>query len=138
MIGASYFDMSAKILIIEDDADILFACRDLLEGEGFAVDSCANGREALAFLDSHPEPCLILLDMLMPIMNGREFMAIFAGRPHTIVPIPVYLVSANASAKIGVEIGCRGFLRKPFDVEGLLKIAQDHCKAVPAVARYAG
>jgi CheY-like chemotaxis protein len=116
------------ILIVEDDEFIREASRALLELEGFSVEACANGREALIALEQQHAPCLILLDMMMPIMNGREFMIEFAKRPHTIAPIPVYLVSANASEKAGEEIGCLGFLKKPFEAEALLAIVRAHCK----------
>ncbi len=118
---------TARILIIEDDDDIREVCRDLLESEGFKVDTCANGKEALAFLATHPDPCLILLDMLMPVMNGREFMEAFSKHPHTLVAIPVYLVSATASGAAGKEMGCLGFLKKPFDSDALVAIVRAHC-----------
>lgn len=120
----------SKILIVEDDKDIRLACRDLLEGEGFAVETAMNGGDALAFLENHPQPCLILLDMLMPIMNGREFMTGLAKRPHTIVPIPVYLVSATANSNDGKEMGCLGFLKKPFNIDALISIVRTHCEMV--------
>ena len=118
----------SPILIIEDDENIRLVCRELLESEGFEVDTCSNGKEALAFLERHQEPCLILLDMLMPIMNGREFMAGFTKRPHTIVPIPVYLVSATSNKNEGKEMGCMGFLKKPFNIDALLAIVRSHCE----------
>ncbi len=116
-----------KILIVEDDDDIRATCREILEGEGFAVETCVNGKDAVAFLDGYQEPCLILLDMMMPIMNGREFMTAFSKRPHTIVPIPVYLVSAAAESRDGEEMGCFGFLKKPFNIDALLSIVRTHC-----------
>ncbi|MGZ3649574.1 MAG: response regulator [Bdellovibrionota bacterium] len=115
------------ILIVEDDDSIREACVELLESEGFSVDACANGKEALASLERLSEPCLILLDMMMPIMNGREFMLEFAKRPHTIAPIPVYLVSAAALEATSKGIGCLGFLKKPFEMNALLAIVRAHC-----------
>jgi CheY-like chemotaxis protein len=88
-----------------------------------------NGKEALQSLERHQEPCLIFLDMLMPVMGGREFMAEFSKRPLTIVPIPVYLVSATAQKKDGDEMGCLGFIKKPFNIEILLSIVKSHCKS---------
>ena len=119
----------AKILIVEDDDSIRALCRELLEGEGYAVGACSNGIEALAFLDAQAEPCLILLDMLMPMMGGVEFMGEFSKRPHTIVPIPVYLVSSNADSGAGKKLGCCGFLKKPFNCDALLAIVATHCKS---------
>lgn len=75
--------MAHRIIIVEDDEDIRELCRDILEAAGFSVETCANGQEALLSLDAHSDPCLIFLHMLMPIMNGTEFMAEFAKRPHT-------------------------------------------------------
>lgn len=119
----------SPILIIEDDENIREVCKEILESEGFKVHACANGEDALEFLDRHEEPCLILLDMLMPVMNGREFMEAFSKRPHTIVPIPVYLVSASANNAEGKQMGCLGFLKKPFNIDALLAIVRSHCKA---------
>lgn len=116
------------VLIIEDDEDLSSLCRTLLEQEGFTVEVCVNGREALNFLDIYTETCLILLDMMMPIMNGREFMTEFAKRPYTIVPMPIYLVSATAGLEEGKEMGCLGFLKKPFNADALLAIVRNHCK----------
>src|SRR4051812_46327475 len=66
--------MSAKILIVEDDVDIRDSLRQLLEDEGFSVLTAGNGREGLERLKSMSQPCLILLDLLMPVMDGREFL----------------------------------------------------------------
>ena len=119
----------APILIVEDDESLRFLCRTLLEAEGYAVDTAVNGEEALALLEKYQAPCLILLDMIMPIMNGKEFMTAFSKRPNTIVPIPVYLVSATANQSESKKMGCLGFLKKPFDIEVLLAIVRGHCKA---------
>ncbi len=110
----------SRILLVEDDKNIRELFRELLESEGFVVDTCVNGHDAVAFLDHHQDPCLILLDMMMPIMNGREFMKEFTKRPHAIAiaPIPVVLVSASAN----------GFLKKPFDIDVLLAIVRTYCK----------
>jgi CheY-like chemotaxis protein len=117
-----------RILVVEDNEDIRNLCRDLLESEGFSVETCVNGKDALAALDGWQEPCLILLDMLMPIMGGKEFMTEFVKRAHTIVPIPVYLVSATAKKEDGQKMGCLGFLKKPFCIEALLSIVRSHCE----------
>ena len=128
--GSPVTDKFPCVLIVEDDPDIReLSCRFLKE-KGYSVQTCKDGWEALAFLDTHLDPCLILLDMMMPIMNGRDFMAAFAMRPHTIVPIPIYLVSATAQKKDGREIGCLGFLKKPVNLDALLAIVQRHCSRI--------
>lgn len=118
-----------KILVVEDDHDLRELCRNQIVAAGFEVETCENGQEAIAFLDSHQAPCLILLDMMMPIMNGREFMSAFSSRPHTVVPIPVYLVSGTANKEDGKAMGCLGFLKKPVDVDVLISIVRNHCNA---------
>ena len=74
-----------KILVVEHDEDIRNLCRALLEKANFEVETCANVREALAFLHSHKDRCLIWSDITMPPMDGREFLAAFAKEHHTIV-----------------------------------------------------
>ena len=66
--------------------------------------------------------------MVMPIMDGRQFMLEFEKKPHVIAPIPVYLVSATSVAREGREMGCCGFLKKPFSIEALLAIVHEHCR----------
>src|SRR5262249_61527368 len=64
-----------KVLLIEDDEDIRNAMRQVLELEGYVVVPAGNGREGLVALAQHGEPCVILLDLMMPVMNGWEFLA---------------------------------------------------------------
>jgi CheY-like chemotaxis protein len=115
------------ILLVEDDNDMRELTVALLRGDGFSVESAKNGKEALEWLDRFEEPCLVLLDMFMPVMNGREFMLELLKRKSTVAPIPVYLVSANAEYDESKEMGCLGFLRKPFEPGALLAIVRAHC-----------
>jgi CheY-like chemotaxis protein len=117
-----------KIIIIEDDKDIRESMELLLDSEGYGVESFADGRAALARLHKSPEPCLVFLDMLMPIMNGWEFMEEFKKHPATIVPIPVYLCSASATKEDSKIMGCRGFIKKPFDLTLLIHIVEKYCE----------
>jgi two-component system chemotaxis response regulator CheY len=123
-----------KIFIIEDDRDIRQSFEDLLKHEGYGVESFANGQEAIDRLYRAPEPCLILLDMLMPVMNGEEFMNHFHKLPATILPIPVFLVSATSSSDHSKKLGCRGFMKKPVDLDALLLIVKDFCQKKQKVA----
>jgi len=66
--------------------------------------------------------------MLMLIMSGEEFMKSFHDLPATIVPIPVYLVSATATEKSVKSLGCTGFAKKPIDLEILLSIVKNYCE----------
>jgi CheY-like chemotaxis protein len=116
-----------KIMIVEDDESIRRTFQQGLEAEGYLVESFANGQEALDYLKSSPHPCLILLDLMMPVMNGSEFMEAFAEMPVAIVPVPVYLCSATGTAKDAARIGCNGFIKKPVNLEALLMIVKDFC-----------
>ena len=116
-----------KLFLIEDDQSIREAFTLCLESEGYEVESFSNGKEALARLHVTPEPCLILLDLMMPIMDGMEFMLKFSKFSTTVIPVPVYLCSAAASKDESVKMGCTGFLKKPVDIEVLLKIVKDCC-----------
>jgi len=131
--AAYLFSMKGpKILIVEDDQDIRALCREILEGEGFQVETCENGKDAIAYLKGHQQPNLILLDMMMPVMNGREFMSAYALQqeksPQKKPAAPVYLVSATAEKSDGRDMGCLGFLKKPFDFDALVNIARTHCR----------
>lgn len=122
-------------MVIEDDENIRATFHMCLEHEGYAVESYSNGKDALARLEHCPDPCLILLDLMMPVMNGAEFMREFAKFPKAeIAPIPIYLCSATADAKEAKEMGCLGFVRKPLDLNILLMIVEKYCKTIEEAA----
>jgi CheY-like chemotaxis protein len=113
-----------SILVVEDDDDIRNALVDLLESEGYSTESAINGKDALDKLNSIPKPCLVLLDMMMPIMNGREFLDNVMKDSH-LAPIPVLIVSAIAD-KTRTE-GAVGFLKKPIDIDVVLNVVAQYC-----------
>lgn len=117
-----------KIFIVEDDLDIRETFHALLIEEGYEVESFADGQQAIDRLRHCPEPCLVLLDMLMPVMSGEEFMNHFHTLPATILPIPVFLVSATSGGQTAERIGCSGFVKKPVDLDALLSIVKRFCK----------
>jgi CheY-like chemotaxis protein len=80
-----------RVLIVEDDEAIRETLRELLEFEGFEVATAANGREAVSQLQRTERPCLILLDLMMPVMNGWEFLR-KRREDLTIATIPVVVV----------------------------------------------
>src|SRR5579863_6011707 len=67
--------MQPYLLVIEDDQDVRDTLCDVLRDDGYEVVSAANGQEALTYLNSHPPPSMILLDLMMPVMTGSEFRA---------------------------------------------------------------
>lgn len=110
--------MSKRVLVVEDDKDILMSVRELLESRGYIVDTASNGLLALRLLKkAQPPPALIVLDYMMPEMNGAEFRAA-QEQDARIAPIPVLLMTADGSPDIKkIRIGARGYVKKPLDVD---------------------
>jgi CheY-like chemotaxis protein len=109
------------ILIVDDDADIRFVISELLSDEGYTVAQAANGREALIYLQTaHPLPCVILLDLMMPIMNGFQFREEQLKKPE-LARVPVLIVTADANAMAKAEaLQAAGFIQKPLKIQPLL------------------
>lgn len=97
---------------------------DVLESEGYKTESAINGKDALEKLATMGKPCLVLLDMMMPIMNGREFLDKVM-KDAKLAPIPVMIVSAVAD-KTNTD-GAIGFLKKPIDIDLVLEIVAQYC-----------
>jgi signal transduction histidine kinase len=115
---ASAASLPGRILVVEDDRQILAIISLILEDEGYEVLTATDGKQALARLREGLSPDLIILDLMMPTMDGWEFRAIQRADP-ALAAIPVLAVSADSSAKAAV-IDASGFLRKPFGAEDLL------------------
>lgn len=114
-----------SILVVEDDEDIRSIVVDLLESEGYQTKSASNGQEALELLKEIAKPCLVLLDMMMPIIDGRTFLDKVM-HDAFLAPIPVVVVSAIAD-KSNTQ-GAVGFLKKPIDIEVVLKLVERFCE----------
>lgn len=114
---------ASKVLVVDDDPDILEALAEILEGEGFEILHARNGVEALGCLASDT-PDLILLDLMMPVMDGWEF-AEHLHRQDEWARIPVIVLSAdrNVGGKAR-ELGALGYLAKPFELSELLSLVQ--------------
>ncbi len=113
------------VLVVEDDPHIREAMRELLEIEGYTVVEAANGSEALARVrDCEGEPCLILLDLMMPVMDGWEFLSVVRD-DGALAGIPIAVVSAVVD-KARLPEGTQ-YLRKPVDMETLLHTVAGHC-----------
>jgi len=117
------------VLIVDDDADTRVALADLLEDAGYDVLCAANGREALVRLSVSGVHCdLILLDLLMPVMNGWDFRQRQRATPE-IANIPVLLMSAGAHlAVVRDELKADGSMTKPVDELDLLKLVKRHSR----------
>jgi two-component system chemotaxis response regulator CheY len=108
------------ILVVEDDADVRECLADILSGEGYFVHTAADGRDALGALERIPQPCVVLLDLMMPGMNGWDFLEAIRQTP-ALSDLPVVIVSAYQ--------GPSGFpvLHKPVDLDELLRVVARYC-----------
>jgi CheY-like chemotaxis protein len=115
------------ILIVEDEEDIRENLKMLLELEGYKVSTAVNGEDGMRVLRTMERPCLILLDLLMPVMNGMEFLK-EKMQEDKIAQIPVCIVSGVAE-KPDMK-GASGFVKKPIDLEILLKFVKNYCHPI--------
>jgi CheY-like chemotaxis protein len=109
-----------RILVVDDISDNLFLLQTVLEAEGYDVDTADNGRAALAKIEAAP-PDLILMDVMMPDMNGYEVTQQI--RQNQSIPfIPILLVTAHEEANDiqGLALGANDFIRKPIEFDKLL------------------
>src|SRR5215470_5003148 len=101
---------SKNILLIEDEVDIRTILKDTLEWEGYRVYTASNGKEGMEILEAIPTPCLILLDLMMPVMNGWDFAnALETDRGYADIPI----VTLSAFSDPQKWIRAKGSLKKP-------------------------
>ncbi|MEZ5170966.1 MAG: response regulator transcription factor [Acidimicrobiia bacterium] len=108
-----------KVLIVDDEPDVLLTLRILLEGEGFEPSLAAEGETALRRID-HENPDLLLLDIMMPVLDGWMVLAQLADRPqrpHVVVCSAKTGASDIARAR---ELGAAAYITKPFDPADLV------------------
>jgi len=106
------------VLVVDDNTDAVDALAQILEYEGYAVATAYDGREALEYLGDHPTPDLIVLDLMMPIMNGWELRAELAKVP-AFAKVPIVVMTALAQE---AEIEADAIVAKPIDLKRLLLI----------------
>lgn len=120
------------IVLIEDEFDIRESLQDVLEGEGYSVSTAGNGKEALDLMSSHLGADLILLDLMMPVMNGVEFFDHWKKSGY-FAEIPLLVMSADTQARQKAdEIGAARCLKKPLELEDLLSAIKNVLPAVQA------
>ena len=112
------------VLIVEDDDDLRDMMAQMLTLEGFDAAAVANGREALEYLHSASPPNVILLDLMMPVMDGWEFRRQQKADP-ALAPVPVIVLSALDPARAAVD--ATAFMKKPLDFDRLLELVRAHC-----------
>lgn len=119
--------MQKRILVIDDDPDILDALCMFLTDEGFSVESISRGDDAADKAHSF-DPSVILLDVLLSGKDGREICRAFKA-DKTLKKIPIIMISAHPNAETSVkQAGADDFLAKPFDVDQLLTVINNHIK----------
>jgi CheY-like chemotaxis protein len=120
----------ASILVVDDDPDILAALSAVMNEEGFSVQVARNGQEALDLVGAVP-PALILLDLMMPVMDGREFGSRIRGCPDW-ANIPIIVLSADRDARsTAQDLDAAGCLTKPFELEALCGLVHSVVSSLP-------
>jgi CheY-like chemotaxis protein len=119
------------VLIVEDDADLREMMAQLLTLEGYQIETVANGREALEYLNDAPRPDVILLDLMMPIMDGWEFRRRQQNDP-ALADVPVIVLTALDQAQARADdLNGVDFLKKPLDFDRLLELVRRRCRPQP-------
>ena len=116
------------VVVVEDDPDIREVLQEMLDSGGHRVLTASNGREALEVLDRVASPCLVLLDLMMPVMSGFAFLEELQKRPDA-GRVSVLLISANAQVEQTARgKGVVGFVKKPFDLDDVLALVDRHAR----------
>jgi CheY-like chemotaxis protein len=115
--------MNRTILLVEDEDELRESMCDLLEGGGYSVVAVCDGQEALEALPRVENLCVVLLDLLMPRMNGWEFFEKMRARPE-LAGVPVVV---HSSAPSRAPEGVARVLKKPLQPERLLSIVREYC-----------
>ena len=112
----------ATVLVVDDEPLIAMALEAMLEDAGHAVSTAANGRQGLERLAEAPRPDLVLLDMMMPVMNGPAMLAAMAADPE-LAGIPVVVLSSLPEEAIRARVGegVAAILLKPCTAEQVLE-----------------
>jgi CheY-like chemotaxis protein len=111
-----------KVLIVDDEADIRDTLEEFFADEGFRVATAADGQQALATLSEHDLPCVVILDLIMPVLDGKEVFRRMQADPR-LARLPVIVSTSDPSrAPSGVLI-----MRKPVNLDRLLEAVRARC-----------
>lgn len=119
------------VLLVDDDEDVRSVLRELLELEGYSVVEAQHGEHALQLL-AECLPCVLILDMMMPVMDGWRFLEEVRARPELADRLSVVVVSASRTLPSGSPV--RASLTKPFPPEVLLKALGPLCASAAATS----
>ncbi len=126
--------MSSRVLIVEDNEGTREAMAFLLQSAGYTTSEASDGREALATLrQQKPLPRLILLDLMMPVMDGWEFLR-EKNKDAQLAQVPVVLFTAAGGLDPSAvwALGANDVLHKPASADDLLAAAGRYCEAASA------
>jgi CheY-like chemotaxis protein len=113
-----------RVLVVEDDVEIRESLVDMLDDAGFAASGAANGRLALDYLAVAPPPSLIILDLMMPVMDGAAFrLRQLADPALALIPV-VVITAARDPAACARALRANHVLAKPLQIDRLLQIAR--------------
>jgi two-component system chemotaxis response regulator CheY len=116
-----------QILVIEDDINIREVLKSVLEFEGYSVETASNGKEGFDIIDAMKKPCLILLDLMMPIMDGWKFSELIA-QDMLLSHIPIVAVTAFPKENMKNLDHVRTIIKKPVDIDLLMAQVETFCK----------
>jgi CheY-like chemotaxis protein len=127
-------DRVELVLVVDDDPDLRESLVELLGVEGYKAEAAANGAEALDFLHGRGKPCIILLDLMMPVMSGVEFRQKQLEDPD-LSGIPVVLLTAaHDGEQKAVELGAISYIPKPLELAPLFEALSRHCPKGASIA----
>lgn len=119
--------MVCSVLLVEDDPDLREDLAYLIQYEGFTVTTASNGRDALARLAEMGAPCVIILDLMMPVMDGWELRAELLKMPD-FADVPVVLLSGVADVESQAKsLQAVDYLTKPIDLKRLYSAVSLYC-----------
>ncbi|MFA6236019.1 MAG: response regulator [Bacteriovorax sp.] len=119
---------SRKILIIDDDPEMRKALQHILAILGHKSFCANNGKMALEILSHSEKPALIFCDIMMPTMNGLEFLSkLKKDSHHSLSSIPVVILSSEKNMSSEVALYGAGFLNKSFEVDELIRVIDLFC-----------
>jgi CheY-like chemotaxis protein len=108
-----------SVLVVDDDPAVRELLLVALTGEGYDVATASHGREALHHLRSHAETCVIIMELVLPVMDGRAFRIVQL-RDRSLAWIPVVMMSATSDAdRRAQDLGARFFVRKPLNLDDI-------------------
>ena len=116
-----------RVLVVEDDVRNVFALASILEPKGAEVDIARNGREAIEMLDKGLKPDLVLMDIMMPEMDGITAMQAIRAKGGDFAKLPIIALTAKAmpdDRERCIAAGANDYLAKPIDIDKLLSLAR--------------